>query len=521
MNRKMIYGLGIALVVGATSMMQAMERRAQLGLGLAAAAVAGGWYLWNSYTGSNSHSQNNNKVYPTLIAAVQSNDYQAVQHMLNAMNEQTLIVQMSHAIKEAIQNGNSTIVTLLVSHRINAWYPEFYSLNSALEYAAEYGQCEIIELLIGLGANVNAMSNYYSPLVLAVKGGHTEAVRLLIAHGASAQYDSALECAAQYAHDEIITILLDNGASVNANSGAPLALAAQHGNSATVILLLDRGANVHAGNDRALQWAAQHGQTEVITILLDRGADINVGNGLPLNWAIQYGHLAATQLLLDRGANIHAGNDFANVRGIENVDKNAALQWAIESDQVLQIHILILNWMDDIPDMPETNNQVIKDLVTVWRTIGTSAYKHLFHKASFDTVKSFIEFSKNPDVFIAHKGQEGRLLELYPGKTTLLMWSAVLGDQVSFDKILADARTTLCNNEYNLYVNRVDVSGNTALSYAFYGRNESIITLLLAPSLGARINPQVITAAQETGQCDKLLVPLAQARYEAIHDASV
>lgn len=54
-----------------------------------------------------------------------------------------------------------------------------------IHYAADYGQKEIIEYLIALGSDVNALDKHgISPLLAAIWEGHTECVRLLIAKGA-------------------------------------------------------------------------------------------------------------------------------------------------------------------------------------------------------------------------------------------------------------------------------------------------------------------------------------------------
>nr|XP_018670263.1 myotrophin-like [Ciona intestinalis] len=57
--------------------------------------------------------------------------------------------------------------------------------STLLVTAADYGQSIIIEFLISKGANVNgAGKNGITPLLAAIWEGHSDAVRLLLKHGA-------------------------------------------------------------------------------------------------------------------------------------------------------------------------------------------------------------------------------------------------------------------------------------------------------------------------------------------------
>ncbi|KAH9418221.1 myotrophin-like isoform X1 [Dermatophagoides pteronyssinus] len=54
-----------------------------------------------------------------------------------------------------------------------------------IHYAADYGQKEILEYLIQLGANVNSLDRHgISALLAAIWEGHIECCRLLISNGA-------------------------------------------------------------------------------------------------------------------------------------------------------------------------------------------------------------------------------------------------------------------------------------------------------------------------------------------------
>lgn len=54
-----------------------------------------------------------------------------------------------------------------------------------IHFAADYGQKEIIDYLIQLGSDVNALDKHgITPLLAAIWEGHTECVRVLITNGA-------------------------------------------------------------------------------------------------------------------------------------------------------------------------------------------------------------------------------------------------------------------------------------------------------------------------------------------------
>jgi hypothetical protein len=109
---------------------------------------------------------------------------------------------------------------------------------------------------------------------------------------------------------------------------AAIHLAAKGGHTDAVALLLDRGAALHAkatntgtknsalvldmGGATPLHCAAEMNQCEVINLLVDRGADVHARancNDQPLHFAAREGYLSATKLLVARGADVHAQND--------------------------------------------------------------------------------------------------------------------------------------------------------------------------------------------------------------------
>jgi ankyrin repeat protein len=146
---------------------------------------------------------------------------------------------------------------------------------TALHWAADRGDADLVDMLIYAGANVAAVTRIgqYTPLHLASKAGHAA----------------------------VVTALLKAGASVDAKSTTtgvtPLHLAAASGNTDAVQALLDGGADVNA---RETEWgqtplifAAAQNRVDAINALMARGADPSIATK-----ALDLAHHAA----LDRAA---------------------------------------------------------------------------------------------------------------------------------------------------------------------------------------------------------------------------
>ena len=133
---------------------------------------------------------------------------------------------------------------------------------------------------------------------------------------------SPLHWAAFSGNARVVEMLLKVGAKVNAHNqrdgSLPIHLAARYGKSAALVALADdRKGRLcvntlnHLGNT-PLHECAYEGRAEGAGHLLNRGAKLEIANrhekgGLtPLLAAIEYGHLAVVQVLLRQGADMHA-----------------------------------------------------------------------------------------------------------------------------------------------------------------------------------------------------------------------
>ncbi|KAL7952220.1 ankyrin repeat-containing domain protein [Trichoderma compactum] len=154
--------------------------------------------------------------------------------------------------------------------------------NTALQAASAHGHREIVRLLLGYGADVNAQEANGSALCAAVKNGSVDIVQILVDQGADINAPtldgSALYAAVKSGSMRIVELLLEKGADVNAQGeeGDILHTAIENGSADIMKLLLDRGADVSAQgvNGRAaFDAAVKNGSKDIIQLLLEYGAD--------------------------------------------------------------------------------------------------------------------------------------------------------------------------------------------------------------------------------------------------------
>jgi ankyrin repeat protein len=127
---------------------------------------------------------------------------------------------------------------------------------TALHMAAEAGNLEVVQALLGANAKVTATTRIgaYTPLHVASAGAHTAVVEALIAAGADVAAVSTpagstpLHLAAKALNGEgAVRVLLAHGAPVDAREASagqtPLMFAASYGRTAAVKELLAKGAD--------------------------------------------------------------------------------------------------------------------------------------------------------------------------------------------------------------------------------------------------------------------------------------
>ncbi|KAL2816572.1 hypothetical protein BDW59DRAFT_177316 [Aspergillus cavernicola] len=173
--------------------------------------------------------------------------------------------------------------------------------GSPAQAASAWGNTDVLEFLIDVGADITAHGQYGSALHAAVACNQQETALALLQHGASI---SATD-------NRAAQILINRGAElcVTNNIGwNPLYCATALGNIEIVKLFLDHGADFSLTTDQGetpLHISAGHGHNDILKTLLDRGADIEaktLQGSTALYYAAQSGHIQTCQLLLDNSA---------------------------------------------------------------------------------------------------------------------------------------------------------------------------------------------------------------------------
>jgi ankyrin repeat protein len=229
----------------------------------------------------------------------------------------------------------------------------------AILEAAEKGDAKTVERLLKKDpslVNARRFGSGWSPLLLAVDGGHRKVVALLLEAGAPME-DKAIRDAAAGGHIDIVELflakgvdingpanlmegavdggrtvmvqwLLAQGASAQRKPGQTAALdnAAYLGHKAIVELLLAQGARADDTDEHGrtpLSSAAFGGSTDVVELLIQHGAKVNVATTkgvTPLMRAADSHAVSTVKLLLERGADVNARDN----------DQDTALIYAIK-----------------------------------------------------------------------------------------------------------------------------------------------------------------------------------------------
>jgi uncharacterized protein len=191
--------------------------------------------------------------------------------------------------------------------------------STVLHWAAQANSAELVDLLIGAGANVKAQSRYgLTPLYFAANNGNAVMLESLLKAGADAnaanpEGQTALMTAARNGKADAVKVLLAHKADVNARESwkgqTALMWAAAENNADAAAMLIEFGGEVKAKSKGGLTpflFAVRANGIETAKVLLDHGANINDvapdgTSALAMATINAYFELAG--ILVDRGAN--------------------------------------------------------------------------------------------------------------------------------------------------------------------------------------------------------------------------
>lgn len=186
-------------------------------------------------------------------------------------------------VRAAQQDDLDELSSLLASHKnVNVRDPATNS--TALEFAVQHGNREMVQVLLWAKADVNAKNGSgQTVLMLLTENVTPDIVWDLINAGAKVHLkdndgDTALSEAARINNTEALKVLLDAGARVsttNDDGETPLMIASDRGLVNNVRALLRAGADVNTKSKEgktALNFARDNGEGAVIRLLISYGA---------------------------------------------------------------------------------------------------------------------------------------------------------------------------------------------------------------------------------------------------------
>jgi len=212
---------------------------------------------------------------------------------------------------DAVKKSDTKTARTLIAQHIDVNATETDG-STALHWAAQRDNVELVDLLLAAGANAKSANRYkITPLSLAAMNGNGEIVERLLKAGAGANDTS------------------EDGQTA-------LMTAALNGKPGAVKVLLAHGATVDTKEpireQTALMWAASEGNVDAVELLLQAGANIKAKSKTgftPLLFAVRNGHIDATKVLLKHDASVNDaapdGTTALNMAGVNAYFELAAV----------------------------------------------------------------------------------------------------------------------------------------------------------------------------------------------------
>ena len=291
--------------------------------------------------------------------------------------------------------------------------------GTPLYIAAETGQVDIIEMLVGQGLDVNIQDNRgFTPLHVAADQNQLESACTLIGLGGrrsmtvtADELGTPLHLAAAEGHKDMVSLLLKEGCPtdvIDGNSQSPVHVAAMSGEVDIIEMLINHGLDVNLvdnGHITPLHSAAVEGQRESVYKLLRSGGKASMtmvagDGGTPLHQAVGIGTNDIVTLLLDEGCPVN----------VTTSDGLTALHFAALFDRVDLVDQLVdrgcdANAVDVLGVTPLfyalSHLEVVQKLLLSGASIshrdnfGMNFYEHLITMGcvSSHTMRSYVEAS--------------------------------------------------------------------------------------------------------------------------------
>ena len=222
----------------------------------------------------------------------------------------------------AAMHGRADMARILAERGVAVDEGDRKNLSNPLIAAIEFGNTEIVRLLVEHGANVNKSAAGRTPVYIATKERAPGIVKLLASHGAnlnrmcvtSLGVNFPLHAACQMGNMEMLRALLEAKVELNtakpADGMTPLHQAARDRQLVVVKALAFYGADLDRRTSTgrtAVHFAASLGQVEMVRFLASQGADLDqvaTCGTTALLAAAQKGYLEVIQLLAAFGTDL-------------------------------------------------------------------------------------------------------------------------------------------------------------------------------------------------------------------------
>ncbi|XP_069462112.1 kinase D-interacting substrate of 220 kDa isoform X2 [Ambystoma mexicanum] len=350
--------------------------------------------------------------------------------------------------------------------------------QTPLMLAAEQGNLEMVQELLGKGANCNLddIDNWTS-LICASKEGHVDVIRELLEWNVNLEHRdmggwTALMWASYKGHTDIVQMLLDKGANPHITglySVYPIIWAAGRGHSDIVRLLLRHGAKVNCSDKfgtTALIWAARKGHLESVKYLLQMGADVDqegANSMTALIVAVKGGYTDTVKDILKRNPNVN----------LTDKDGNTALAIAAKEGHTEIVQDLLD--AGTYVNIPDRNGDTV--LIGAVRGGHVEIVRALLHKYADIDIRG--QDNKTALYWAVEKGNATMvrdILQCNPetetctkdGETPLI--KATKMRNIEIVELLLDKGAK---------VSAVDKKGDTPLHIAIRGRSRKLAELLL------------------------------------------
>ncbi|KAJ5662685.1 hypothetical protein N7462_011611 [Penicillium macrosclerotiorum] len=279
-----------------------------------------------------------------LHLAAERADARMVQDLVKGVDLNIQCDRGQTALHSAVLGGSASVVTTLLQNGIDRRVRD-QDGNTALHIAAQMGSIRVVELLVN-DAMDDRGHNDLTPLHMAIINGHEPVVKFLEGADLCVRDNkfgwTPLHCAADYGDPELVRLLIERGAKIDAVDNCAgwtsLHVAAINGYQDVVCLLLEHGAR--PTKDKC-GWTVHHfaeinQHAEVLKLLPSESTSLPpAGNlpSMPLHSRAINNQPCLAKLLIDKGADVYLkpranGWSFLEVAAENNL--KTAIQWQLK-----------------------------------------------------------------------------------------------------------------------------------------------------------------------------------------------